>query len=555
MVCLLIGLTTWSGLFIGRTSVVIDGERSFFLFDDALISMSYARNLAAGLGPVWTPGNPPVEGFTNPLWTALMVPVNALPLPLHHRPLVVQLGGVLLLGLTVWRVRKLLCMHFTAHRCGVAGWLPAAIFTAFHYSLSYWSLLGMETSLQALLAVLSVHLAYDIVYRQKDRLLALFLCFCAAYLTRMDMALLILVVSGWIALQGGFRETASRRWLAGLSLLAVAVGGYQVFRWTVFGPSFPNTYYLKLGGVPFDVRLGRGLAKAGEMLRENWALAAAVTGAVLSGCWKDGRRAPIKRTGTLPPNKNRSWLRGRLGELRDRLASPVVLPGILLVVYCSYSIWVGGDAWELPEINIGLNRFVVFLVPLAGVLINDMWNRLRQGTRQHRWGWATAALTLLMLLAANGLILSPRRDGNLRKVLLLDRPVLVESTVLVYLNLRKLQERLAPGAKVVTYWAGVPAYFSDYEMVDALGYADSYLAHLPLPPEIDATQYRPGHHKSDAAYLLAQRPDAFFQFWDIDRLPVRWPRRHLRQSGYAQVGEFWLRRDSPYLLPGALAPP
>lgn len=316
-----------------------------------------------------------------------------------------------------------------------------------------------------------------------------------------------------------------------------------IFRLAVFDAPLPNTYYLKLGGVPLDLRLERGLAKAAVSLRENLLPVLAVVAAVVSGIWRGVRR----RVPTPVP--------APLGWLRRGLADPVALPALLLLSYAGYSVWVGGDAWELPRINIGLNRFVVFLVPLAAVLVNNLWNRLNPRGQRAHWGWWTAAATLVALVLANGLLLSPRRADNMRKVTLEDRPALVESTVLVYVNLRKLQRRLAPGAKVVTYWAGVPAYFSDYELVDGLGYADPHVARRPLPPEIDAGNYVPGHHKSDPAYLLAQQPDAFFQLWDIDRLPVRWPRHHLRDLGYVQAGEFWLHRDSPYLLPGALDPP
>ncbi len=43
-----------------------------WLVDDAGISFSYARSLAQGHGLVAQPGVPPVEGFSNPLWTLLL---------------------------------------------------------------------------------------------------------------------------------------------------------------------------------------------------------------------------------------------------------------------------------------------------------------------------------------------------------------------------------------------------------------------------------------------------------------------------------------------------
>jgi hypothetical protein len=46
----------YAGLFIAKTSFIIGEERYFCLFDDAMISLRYGRNLAAGHGLVWNPG-------------------------------------------------------------------------------------------------------------------------------------------------------------------------------------------------------------------------------------------------------------------------------------------------------------------------------------------------------------------------------------------------------------------------------------------------------------------------------------------------------------------
>src|SRR6185503_9451765 len=43
-----------------------------WLIDDAGISFAYARHVAAGYGLVAQPDAPPVEGFSNPLWTLLL---------------------------------------------------------------------------------------------------------------------------------------------------------------------------------------------------------------------------------------------------------------------------------------------------------------------------------------------------------------------------------------------------------------------------------------------------------------------------------------------------
>src|SRR5262249_24068646 len=84
-------LVGWAAWFIARTTFVVDGKSYFSLFDDAMISMVYARNFVEGYGLNWARWGNPVEGFTCPLWTFLMIPVNELPLPLRMRSLVVQL--------------------------------------------------------------------------------------------------------------------------------------------------------------------------------------------------------------------------------------------------------------------------------------------------------------------------------------------------------------------------------------------------------------------------------------------------------------------------------
>jgi hypothetical protein len=92
---ILIAYVVWSLTFILRTSALdLDGVRHWVLVDDALISMRNALNLLSGRGLTWNPGEY-VEGFTNPLWTALM----ALALLLFGKggaPLFIQLTGMCL---------------------------------------------------------------------------------------------------------------------------------------------------------------------------------------------------------------------------------------------------------------------------------------------------------------------------------------------------------------------------------------------------------------------------------------------------------------------------
>jgi len=79
LVLLLAALLAWGALYVARTGFVYAGEPVFSLWDDAMISMRYARNLAAGQGLVWNPGGERVQGFSDPLPTLAMAALHALP--------------------------------------------------------------------------------------------------------------------------------------------------------------------------------------------------------------------------------------------------------------------------------------------------------------------------------------------------------------------------------------------------------------------------------------------------------------------------------------------
>ncbi len=529
MALLLALALAWGGWFIERTSFTVGGTRWCVIFDDALISMAYARNLVEGRGLTWAREGPPVEGFTTPLWTLAMVPAELLPVERPLRPLAVQLLSLGLLALHLVLVRRLVRRWFSPD--GEGSWWPAVLLTAGYYPLVYWALMGMETALQALLAGAAVHLAYEIVEERRDRAVALGAVLALAYLARMDMLLVAAGVVGWIAIHGGFRRSERRSWLVGAAIVLAAAGGWQLFRLLYFGDPLPNTYYLKLTGVPLDVRLGRGLAMYGAFLRAN-AAALLLLGAAI---------AP------------------RLRERRFQL------PVLLFVLASAYSVWVGGDAWDQNEL-IRANRFVAFLVPLLFVLFNGgvnrvraatVWTRPAGGSRLARAAASalgpaalSAGATLALLVFANGLWLAPNAALQRRAVVFADRPMMVGSHAQVIERLLALERKVAPDARVAVFWAGIPGYFSDWRLVDMYGYSDRHVARLPanLPAgAAGARAYTPGHAKWSYLYVLRERPpDAFFQAWYIN--PPRGPAL-LAAHGYVLDGDFWVRAGSPYLLP------
>src|SRR5512142_432366 len=84
------------GLFTWRAAEGPRGRHHFTLFDDAMISLTYARTLARTGEWVWYPGAPRVEGFTNPLWTLYMALLQTVGLAGSSAALAVSLTSLVL---------------------------------------------------------------------------------------------------------------------------------------------------------------------------------------------------------------------------------------------------------------------------------------------------------------------------------------------------------------------------------------------------------------------------------------------------------------------------
>jgi arabinofuranosyltransferase len=147
----------WASLFIYQSSFVgIDGERYFCLIDDAMISMRYAWNFSHGFGLVWNPGEY-VEGYTNPLMTLLM----ALPMLVFDKVdavLAVQVLGIVFMLVNAYLIMLIAdqLVRGQEQRYRRLFVVLAFLCALSYYPLVYWSLMGMETGLVAVLVSLSV---------------------------------------------------------------------------------------------------------------------------------------------------------------------------------------------------------------------------------------------------------------------------------------------------------------------------------------------------------------------------------------------------------------
>ena len=410
---------------------------------------------------------------------------------------------------------------------GASHWLPAAVLTAFYYPLAYWSLMGMETGLQALLAVVAVQLALTTAHSGRDRNFALWIVCAAAFLLRMDMLLLVAAVQLYVLLQRGFRQIGTRSWLAGFAVFCGMTLAYGVFRELYYHDLLPNTYYLKLYGVPLAVRLLRGSVVLAEFVRDH--LLVLLAAGLGTGGLPAAQPAADPAGRGLRPLLRLQRLRGR-GRLGRRPADP------------GQPLHLLRDAAPLRAAQRHAQRGARGLAAAAGAGMadGDPAGRLRPRRRDRR----------RPADRQRALALRRRPNDNWREVALVDRPPMTMRHQRVVAQLLAFEKLVKPGAVVATAWAGIPAYFSDYKMIDILGYNDRVVAHMtPVTPldEDNFDTFRPGHSKWNEQRLLTeQRPDAFFQIWGIKRGmgPVA---KVLPGYGYRRRSKFWVRADSPFV--------
>jgi len=207
--------------------------------EDAAISIAYARNIADGLGPVPYPGAPRTEGYSNPLWVALMVPFmwwldGADPFPtVRTLGLVLSLAGV---AATAAVARPSL---------GRRGAVVAAFTFAAFAPMNIWAQSGLENALYNLVLALGLwRLQVD------GRRSWAAVCFLGLALTRPEAGALAAV--GFVAsvlTAPSRRQAAERAWDWALLALVPFVA-YHLLRYSTFAAELPATAYAKVDTPP-----------------------------------------------------------------------------------------------------------------------------------------------------------------------------------------------------------------------------------------------------------------------------------------------------------------
>lgn len=464
----------WAGLFVASTRIrTPDGQVWSCLFDDAMISMRYARNLAEGHGLVFNAGEY-VQGFSNPLMTLLMAALVFILGPISSVTAVQWLAIPTILGCAFLAAR--IARHLDPGSDYAPGF--AFVATLAYYPLSYWALMGMETGLLTLL------LLGAIAAIQQERWSLSGLLLGAAYMTRPDA----LVPSALIYASLWWVETPRMAVPRSGAIFAGILLTTQVSQRLYYGSWLPNTYTLKLEGIPLGSRLADGLAFSTPLIIESLPL----------------------------------WILALTAFHRSSALGRCLLA--LCAAAAGYQIYVGGDSWP------GHWRFTTPYWPLAAIVAAASPFLAR--SRARAW-----LLTGAVLIAGNARFAE--------ELLLAQEPFGVEGNrdnVRVAMALRRLTtEKASVGAA----WAGALPYYSERRGIDFLGKADRHVA--MRPPDLSGAiawgglNSVPGHNKYDLAHSVDELKPDYVQMF-------RWGNQSADSSPYVTVwyGRFLLRlrRDS-----------
>lgn len=524
IVIISIGFAIWSTLFIYKSSVIaIDGQRYFCLFDDAMISMRYAWNFSHGLGLVWNPGEY-VLGYTNLLMTLLMS-LATLIFDKSNAVLFIQVSGAVIM-LAIAYVSMNIADHIVQdenqqRRAFVR--VLSFICALSYYPLAYWSLMGMETGLLTLLLLLGVLSAFNYAASMKPIFLfALAGYLGLAYLTRNDSIIFAILMWAYVVLEIPNIKTNRQshyQLLRAISVYLLFVIGQAVWQYLYYGDLLPNTYTLKLTGMPLSERIRNGIVFIEPFLKE------IVLVLVLSGV-------------DLVFNFRK----------RNFLLLSLILSAI------GYQIYVGGDSWQywrimapcmplLTILFINAIYAVIYALSLtqafsAYFLRNPIFPRK----------YATWVLVASFVLVGLGFI-------NVRfwpEIRFLSKPYQVINNEDNVNSAIVLNEITTSDATVGVFWAGAIPYFTDRRAIDFLGKSDRYIA--GLSPDIsgavswNGTDSVPGHNKYDLNYSIKTLEPTYVQGvrWGTQDLSEWAETRYIRVR-YVGVRLFLLK-DSPAVL-------
>jgi arabinofuranosyltransferase len=422
--------------------------------DDAYISYIYSRNFARGFGLVYNPGEAPVEGYTNYLWTVAIG--WGMRFGMNPEAVVPWVG----LALTLITVPATFVL---ALRLGSSQWFAAlaALLFATRPVLAVHAMGGMETPLFGLLIVLGIlprlrepeHSGL-----REDWTSAGFLSLAA--LTRPEGILIYGLLE--LAELFGVRRSgiagltaAFRRGLLRALPFVLIVGCHLAWRYHTYGDWVPNTFHAKVST---------------EL-----------------SVWADGLWYVLK--GLIFFGPIFILLPYFTGPSEAKLRRNRFLCLWISSAFLAYVVYVGGD--YIPSF-----RFLWPIMPLWCALAAASTTSLvtaAAGPVRRSSSW-TASLLFLVLLVAHT---SWEYLGSYRWESMHERhSQLVEAG-------RKLNSFMPEAAWMAVTNAGRLPYFADRRTLDMMGLSDAHIARVQMADSPELA----GHLKGDGGYVLDRAPE------------------------------------------------
>jgi hypothetical protein len=447
--------------------------------DDAFITFRYARNLVAGLGPVYNSGER-VEGYSTPLWML----GSAGAMALRVDPVIgSKWVGVLAVGtLSVAVYFALRVTRVPPWGAGLASWAVGGSFVLVMSSTS-----GMETTTYAALFFIGLAMMSRVEQSVRGALWAsVFLV--AAALTRPE-GLLFWVLGLALYLKDVWFQP--RRLLA-FALPGAVIAGHFAWRNAYYGALLPNTYYAKTVGGGVDLwRQGmRGLGYFVSEPANAVLVSAAVIGVLLGLRRPETRRATAIMGGATLAHLIWVVSVGDDGLFQYRFYAPIIGPLAFLV---------------------GL---LFYRRPTAPPL-SSRKRRAKRGTltsisgRHPSWSThAPVALGTLAIISAVGLSVLHFRSEEV---------VQFDQTMDHYLEGNvKLGRFLAtsrgPDTVIAVPSAGAIPFYSGLPTIDLYGLNDYQIARAPFQKSAPGRMM-----KWDHEYALSRAPDLIVMNWGYRR--------------------------------------
>jgi arabinofuranosyltransferase len=253
------------------------------------------------------------------------------------------------------------------------------------------------------------------------------------------------------------------------------VAGQVLFQYLYYGDVFPNTYILKLTGMPLADRISNGLNFIFPfVIQTSFLLAIGISALFLSFS-------------------------------REKLLFVAIFLSTL-----AYQVYVGGDPWNYW-------RMLSPVMPLLAILflfgIVQWISDIAGGRRIGHMLQKLPVEVQIGLLAFMGMLVA--NVFFLPEIVFYDRPFYVSANEHNVNTALALQEITTSDATAGVLWAGAIPYFSERKGIDFLGKSDRHIAKLPpdLSGKVSGNGIKslPGHNKYDLSYSIGKLRPTFVQ--------------------------------------------